>query len=360
MPTPAPPQIEEAFAQLRAAIQQVDKKGIDAIKTPWSEVETSVVKLLGGGFRLAQPEHQVIALGLAGMLGERLNAELKAFWFPQRDALEGAAMGFPDALIMLSPFGAVTDALSSAKLSKLDGVVKEIRGALAKVKFSVNASQAALSPVDYQRLFDPGFIQIASVNPTKLTQAFNMTPDQLGREIRDALGRGGQQLPPEIRQQLEGQLVGSLARLEAGKPLALQIERAPRVAELVGHLFGTQSGTGSAPEEFWSDIALPLLFIGAPETFPPIEKDELDALAQGAEPLLLFLDVVPYQAPAPEEGLLGAFPVEKVSVPHEGFGNVPTLRVFKVDPEQIKAQLEKFDPAKTRQSMAKFSTILEE
>src|SRR4051794_7672791 len=137
MANPSPPQIEEALGQLLAAIKQVDQKDVDPVATPWPEMEKSIIKLLGGAFQLARPEHQVVALGLAGMFGARLSHELKAFWFPQRDSLEGASMGFPEALIMLSPFGAVTDALAGGNLSRLDDVLKEIRAALAKVKFSV-------------------------------------------------------------------------------------------------------------------------------------------------------------------------------------------------------------------------------
>ncbi len=358
---PAPPQIDEALQQLTAAIKQVDQQPVDPVTTPWPVIEKSVIKLLGGAFQMGQPEHQVIALGLAGMLGARLNQELKAFWFLQRDSLEGASMGFPDALIMLSPFGAVTDALTSGNLSKLDDVLKEIRAALAKVKFSVAAgSQQPLTPADYQRLFDPGFVQIVSSNPTKANQAWGQTPEQLSRELRDAIGRAGPQLPQELRAQLEPQLLGSLQRLEAGKPLAQQMDRSPRLAELIGHLFATQGGTGSAPEEFWADIAFPLLFIGTPQTFPPVEKDELSAIEEGAEPLLLFLDIVPYQSPAQEEGLLGVFPLEEVSVPHAGFGNVPTLRLFKVNAAALKPLLEKFDPAKTKASVERFTAYLKE
>ncbi len=360
MATPAPPQIEEALAQLLAAIKQVDQKDVNPVTTPWPDVEKSIIKLLGGAFQLARPEHQVVALGLAGMFGARLHEELKAFWFPQRDSLEGASMGFPEALIMLSPFGAVTDALAGGNLARLDDVLKEIRGALAKVKFSVSGGQPALSPQDYQRLFDPGFVQIVSANGQKAAQAWSMPPEQVGREIRDALGRGGQQLPAEVKQQLEAQLVGSLQRLEQGKPLATQMERAPRIAELVGHLFATQAGTGSAPEEFWTDIAFPLLFIGTPENFPPLDAEELDAVKQGAEPVLLFLDLVPYQTSAPEDGLLGVFPIEQVGVPHSGFGNVPTLRLFKVDATTLKPALDKFDPAKTRAVVDKFTGYLKE
>ena len=69
--------------------------------------------------------------------------------------------------------------------------------------------------------------------------------------MKEALGRIGNKLPEQVKQQLEGQLVQALQRMERGKPLIEQIGRSPRVAELVGHLWGASASTGSAPEEFW-------------------------------------------------------------------------------------------------------------
>src|SRR2546423_11539236 len=51
------------------------------------------------------------------------------------------------------------------------------------------------------------------------------------------------------------------------------------------HLFGGTMSTGSAPEELWSDVVFPLLFVGAPEKFPDVaprseeHTSELQSLA---------------------------------------------------------------------------------
>ena len=59
----------------------------------------------------------------------------------------------------------VADALTQAKLTKLEDLSKEIRNSLAQVKFSAAASKAPrLSPVDYQRMMDPGFVQFVALD----------------------------------------------------------------------------------------------------------------------------------------------------------------------------------------------------
>ncbi len=366
MAHPSPPHVQSAQAQVAAALQQVEGKPVDLLKAPWAELEASIVKLLGGAFQVNNPNHQGLALGLAGAFAERMAEEHGAFWFPNRDSPEGATLGFPEAIIMLSPFGAVMDALAQSKLSKLEDLAADIRRSLGQVRFAPGATQTLgatgpkMGPTDYQRLFDPGFLQFAVLDSAKAKATFESKPDALARDIRDALGRTQPPLPQEARQQFEGQIVQSLQRLDASHPLSDQMDRAPRIAELVGHLFATIGGTGAAPEEFWGEIVLPLLFIGTPASFPPVDEEETEAFTQGAPPLALFVDVVPHAVQAPEEGLLGTFEQTDLTLEHPGFGKVGALRLIKVNAERIKPLLATFDPDKTIDAVRRFTKYMEE
>ncbi|MCU0698428.1 MAG: hypothetical protein MUC96_18160 [Myxococcaceae bacterium] len=358
MTMPTPPQLESAFTQVAAALDKLEGRKVDLLKEPWDAVEKGVIKLLGGPFNPQVMEHQVVALGLATAFARRLNADHQAFWFPSREAAEGASLGFPEALIMLSPFGAVLEALATARLARLDDVAKDIRGSLAQVKFGAGGLGGApqrLHPEDYMRLFDPGFVQVVALDSQKAAQTWTTPPERLAIDVRDAIGRA-QKLPADLKKQMESQLLTALQRMEPGKPLISQVQRAPRVCEVIGLLFGSATSTGSAPEEFWMDVVIPLLFIGAPETFPTLDGQELEAAKQGIDPMLLFLDVVPYQFKAPEdEGLLGAFPGSTLGLPHEGFGSVTNLRLIKVGTEAIKDAIAKFDERQARAALAKFA-----
>lgn len=358
MTMPTPPQLDAAFAQVSGVIDQLEGRKVDLTKEPWDVIEKAVIKVLGGPFNPQQMEHQVVALGLATAFARRLNADHQAFWFPSREAAEGASLGFPDALIMLSPFGAVMDALASARLVRLDDVQKDIRTSLAQVKFGaggvMGGTPPRLGPEDYMRLFDPGFAQLVALDPVKAGQTWTTPPERLAIDVRDAIGRAAK-LPPELKKQMESQLLTALQRMEPGKPLISQVARAPRVCELIGLLFGSAVSTGSAPEEFWMDVVMPLLFVGTPEKFPALEGQELEAAKQGIDPMLLFLDVVPYQFKAPDEdGLLNAFPASSLGLPHEGFGAIQNLRLVKVGIDAIKEPLSKFDEKKTRDAIARF------
>jgi hypothetical protein len=356
MSTPTPPHLSGARAQLEAVLEAVEKRKIDLATTSWADIEKSVIKVLGGPFRPNEQQHQLVALGLAAVLGERLATELNAFWFVSRESPEGVAIGFPDALVMLSPFGAVLESLAMSSLPRLEDVTKEIRNALAQAKFSGQGA-ARLGPQDYQTLFDPGYLQLLAIDPAKVEAALKLPPDRLALDLREALSRA--QLPDQAKKQVETQLISSLGRLERGKPMIDQVAKAPRLAELVTHLFGATAQSGSAPEELWSDVAIPLMFIGAPEKFPEIDGDELALAKKGIDPFVLFIEVCPFATPAPEDGLLGAFPADQLDLPHPALAAVGQPRVVKVSVDAVKGPLEKFDPAKTKDAVERFAKHVE-
>ncbi len=358
MDSPVPPHLEAAKASLLDAIEQLEKKPVDPLTTPWPELERSVIKILRGAFQLQDPQHQAVALGLSAFFAARLEKDHQAFWFLNRESIEGASLGFPETLMTVSPFGAVVESLSRAKLDHLDEVAKQLRTALAQVKFSGGAPQR-LTAADYQRLFDPGFVQFIAIDEKKAANAWDAAPDKIIREVRDALSRTAK-MPPEAKQQFEAQIVGALQRLDPNKTLVQQADRAGRIAELMGHLFGTVAISGSAPEEFWSDLAMPLLHIGVPDTFPPLDAEELKAARHGVDPFFLFLESVPYSHPGPEEGLFGTFALEELrpARPEMGQGQSPRLIGLKKD--SIRPLLEKFDAQKTRDAVERFVAYVSE
>jgi len=359
---PMPPQVQDAQLQLLAVLRDREGGDVDLLTLPWAEVEKKVVPLLGGAFSPERPEHLGVAMGICAAFAQRLGQETGAFWFPNRDTMEGASLGFPDALVTLSPFGEVVNALSRANLALLDEVSKTLRVQLAQVKFSgAPGTQRKLTPDLYMKLFDAGFVQLLVLDGKKAQEAWSSTPDKLSREIRDALSRAGKELPPELRQQLQAQLVGALDQLPRESALIdLAARGAVRLVELMAHVFATAKQSGSAPEEFWTQVIFPLLHVGAPATFPPLDEEELEAFKQGAEPLLLFLEVVPYATPAVEDGLLGEFGQEELKLPHEKLANVAPLRLVRAELGRLAQVLAAFDPAKTKGALQRFTAYLEE
>jgi hypothetical protein len=354
--------LDAATQQLAASLERVTGAPIDLKSAPWADIEKGVIRLLMGPFRPEQPEHQLVALGLAGVFADRLISSDQAFWFPHREAPEGGMLGFPEAVLMLSPFQAVMEALSRGKLERLDEVSADIRRALAQARFApTGGAPVRLRPEDYARLFDPGFLQFIVLDPRRTKELWEAKPSVLASDVRAALGRvSPQRMSAESKAQFEQQIAGALARLDPPQSFGDQVLQAPRLAELMLTLVATSKQTGSAPDEFWEQAVFPLLFTGAPTTYPPLDPQDVEAAKQGVDPLALFLDVVPYSSPAPEDGLLGVFPMQEIDVPHPGLAQGGVPRLLRVPKETLQGKLAAYDLRATRGSLDGFVKYLSE
>src|SRR5262249_5643721 len=183
----------------------------------------------------------------------------------------------------------------------------------------------------------------------------------LSADLRAALARvSAQRMSPEAKTQFEQQIAGTLARLDPTKSLGDQVAQSPRLAELMLTLFAATRQTGSAPDEFWEQAILPLLFTGAPTTYPPLDPQDVEAAKQGVDPLALFLDIVPYTSPAPEDGLLGVFPMQEVGLPHPRLAQGGVPRLLTVPRGALQSKLAAFDARATRASLDGFEKYLSE
>jgi len=354
--------LDAATQQLAASLARVTGAPIDLKSASWADIEKGVIRLLMGPFRPEDPEHQLVALGLAGVFADRLIASDQAFWFPHRETPEGGMIGFAEAVLMLSPFQAVVEALARGKLERLDEVTVDIRRALAQARFApTGGAPVRLRPEDYARLFDPGFLQFMLLDPRRTKELFDAKPSVLSADLRAALGRvGAQRMSAEAKTQFEQQIVSSLARLDPARSFGDQVGQAPRLAELMLTLVAATKQTGSAPDEFWEQAVFPLLFTGAPTTFPPLDAQDVEAAKQGVDPLALFLDVVPYSSPAPEDGLLGVFPMQEIDVPHAGLAQGGVPRMLVVPRDALQSKLATYDVRGTRASLDAFAKYVSE
>ncbi len=360
-PTPSssiPPQIEEAIARLREAITSVQGIALDPLSASWAEIEGGVVKLLMGAFSPDNPSHQALSFMIGATFAERLRRELGAFWFPSRATRHGAALGFADGIVVFSPFDAVDQALSRAKLAGLEDITGELRGVLAQARARPPEPETggkALGPDDYRRLFDPGFVQFVALDPVALAATLGARPEQLKKDLETAFSRLPVEVPKQVRQPTRRRIVDALGQLNALKTLGQQAPRAPQLSELLAMLFAGKAETGFAPAELWADLVLPLVHIGPADSFPALDEEAVAAYQQGAEPLLLYVDTLPYQRPAADEdGLLGAFSDEQVAMLDPAFEGAGELRLLRLAPAALQPLWSNLDPAAYRTAIERF------
>jgi hypothetical protein len=351
-----PPQIQAAVNHFAKALAAAEKREIDPLTAPWTEIEQGVIKLLGGAFSPREAAHHNLAFMVGAALAERLRRDLGAFWFPNRTVPQGAALGFPSGIIVFSPFPTALQAMSRGRLTMLDEVTRELDQVTAQGRAENLGGGQTLGPDDYQRLFDPGFVQFVCLTPPAMQTLWARTAPQEMRELDDAFSRMPDRVPVEARKGLQRQLNDSMRRLDAARTIGELAGGAPQLIELLALVHAGGEATGFAPAELWEGVLLPLLHIGAATSFPPTDDEEVrQAFQQGAPAILVYVETVPYQTPAADEdGLLGVFPGDGVLLADAVFEKAETVRLNRVDPKILKDLAARFDATAVRASIERF------
>lgn len=341
---PTPPVYEQALHALDTACKQGGVTRFDPLRTPFAEVAPVVDRLLGAPFDPDNAKHKAVALGLAAMLGERLKDEHGAFWFSQREAPFGAAMGFPNLMLVLSPLDLVEAALREEGAAALDRRLDELRESVQRALADIptGANGARLSGEQYRSLFDPEQVQLLVVDPERVGAAGAMPAASAAELLRDAIAAAAG-LDPTVREELVERWVRPLEALDPARPLKEQAEREPRAIERFCRLYGALASTAPAAEAFWADVAFRLLLVegtSAPETSPNARGTD------GREALARALSSLPAQ-PLQGARLLGMFPLESARPLVPQAPGAPA-RLYAVDDADLRARLQKFNERQAR------------
>jgi hypothetical protein len=349
-----------ALEQFRKTLVSSEGVAIDPITADWPEIEKGVILLLGGAFSPQQQAHLDVVFMVASALAERLRIEFGAFWFQNRSNPHGATVGFPQGILVFSPFEVVFEMLGRSQLAQLGKVVEDLRGALARGGATAG-KPGNLGPAEYQRIFDPGLVQFFAYDRKAVSAALDATAGATLRDFEHGFSKLSTEIPEKVRTQISREVQGALGRLSSDVPVGAQIGRAPQLVEFVALVVGGTMGTGIAPAEFWEQLLLPLLHVGAAEEFAPPDEDDLASYREGVEPLLLYVDLVPYQTPAADEdGLLGVFPGTAVKLIDARWSGSQGVRVLELDPAAIKDVCARFDAAEVRASVERFAATCAE
>lgn len=346
MPTPVPPTIAIALEELRKAFQAVQGPTFDPMTEPWSAIAQATQKLLNGGFQASDPHHRLFQLRLGALFGARLTRENDGFWFRQRDALGNFSVGFPGGVFTVSPFTVTALALVS-------GTVAGLETAAGELKTAVNASKtpggAPLTPRDYERFFDPAFLEFFALDRKAAQRTWESAPRKLIAALKDASFRA--QPSKTTRDWLEKKLLFALGPLDPERPLIDQAERDLPLVERVGELFAARYGTGLTAEEGWAKAALPLLSVD-------LSQNPKGEPVQGMGVLAAFLSCMPKLPEVPSEGILGLFSSEQIAAPDPRLSQYAGLRTFRVNPDPLLPLLQRFDGEKLRERVQTFARAL--
>ncbi len=195
----------------------------------------------------------------------------------------------------------------------------------------------------YIRLHTVPLGQWMSMDFANLAKLWNEAPvEKLIAELRER----GPRLGPQNAQIVE-QVVAALKGAKQDQPIAKQTgDRG--LFEAIAQIIALRRATAPIAIDILERVVMPAMHVGMPETFPPLDEDDLGNLRKGIEMFAFFVEVIPHKFQADDEGFLGTIPHEQLTTP---YADRSTLEIGKgdwvvVNPAHFVPMLNEFEPQK--------------
>jgi hypothetical protein len=220
----------------------------------------------------------------------------------------------------------------------------EARAKEAEVKHSKD--QEALDrflPQHYLRLHTVPLGQWMAMDFANVARLWNEAP---AKELVAAIRAAGPRLGPQNQTIIE-RVSEALSRANPEQPVNTQTTDRG-LFEAVAQILGLRRATAPLAIDILERVVVPAMHVGMPEGFPPLDEDDLANLRKGIELFVFFVEVVPHQHQADDEGFLGSIPHDQLSTP---YADRNTLEIGKgdwvvVNPAYFAPMLKDLDPAK--------------
>ncbi len=195
----------------------------------------------------------------------------------------------------------------------------------------------------YIRLHTVPLGQWMSMDFVRLAKLWNEEPVSA---LVEAIKESGPRLGPGNAQVVE-QVVAAISKAKQDQPIAKQTgDRG--LFEAIAQIIALRRATAPVAIDILERVVMPALHVGMPEKFPPLDEDDLGNLRKGIEMFAFFVEVIPHQFQADDEGFLGTIPHEQLTTP---YADRNVLEIGKgdwvvVNPEHFIPMLGPFEPQK--------------
>jgi hypothetical protein len=298
--------------------------------------------------------HHDLWLGLGAWVAETVRERHGAFWLIGGEDPRAWRMGFSKILLEVQPHAFAERLLRSGQ-----GCAKRLIGELERIRQQHEAADQAeggqakdkYQPQHYARLHSVPLAQWMVFDMSRLHGAWNQLP---AAELVKGVVEAGKRLPPQNAPVVE-QVAGALGQIDQTKPAAGQVNDR-HLFEAVAQITSMKRATNPLAVDVLEKLVLPALHMGAPDKFPPLGDDDLDAVKKGNDLFAVMVDVVPFAHQAEEGGFLGTFAPNDLGTPYPDRNDLQIGRGdwVMVNPARLKPLIEGFDPQRLLTAFDKF------
>jgi hypothetical protein len=247
-------------------------------------------------------------------IGETLRRRHGGHWMLMGDDPHTWRIGFSKVFLEIAPFmfGEQLLRMGSGATRRMVSEMERIRGLHVEQEGKDNGrSLDRFLAQHYIRLHTVPLGQWMSMDFANLARLWNQAPTA---ELIGAIKSAGPRLGPQ-NQQVVDKVVEALSRADQTKPVSAQTTDRG-LFEAIAQIVALRRATAPIAIDILERVVVPAIHVGVPESFPPLDEDDLGTLRKGIELFAFFTDVVPHKFQADDEGFLGSIPHDQLSTPY--------------------------------------------
>jgi len=307
---------------------------------------------------LKAEEHWEVWFSYGAWIGETMRRRHGGHWLMMGDDPHTWRVGFSKIFLEIAPFVFAEQLLrmGSGATRKMVSEIERIRQAhVEQIERDKGQSLDRFLAQHYIRLHTVPLGQWMAMDFAHLVKVWNEGP--VAGLIAD-IKEKGPRLGPQNQQIVES-VVGALARANQNEPVAKQTTDRG-LFEAVAQIVGLRRATAPVAIDILERVVMPALHVGVPDTFPPLDDDDLANLRKGIELFAFFVEVIPHKFQADDEGFLGTIPHDQLTTP---YADRSTLEIGKgdwvvVNPSHFLPMLRDMDPPKLLEKYDEFVKYL--
>ena len=324
--------------------------GALALATPLEMIQTETWLLgqIGDSEKLDFDikSHKEFWFQLGAALGETLRLRHGGHWLFMGEDPRGWRLGFSKIFLEIVPH-----LFAEQVLRMGPGTVKKMLAEIERLRLNHEAQKEKdggkeidrFTPQHYVRMHSMPLGQWMVMDFETLGKIWNEAPTS---ELIEAIKESGKKMGDKNAQVLTS-IIQALEKADQTKPIAKQTKD-KGLFEAIAQIIGLRKTTQPLAMDILESLMMPALHIGLPESFPPLDEEDIEKMHKGIELFALFVDIVPHKFKAYDGGFLNAIPTDDLATPYK---DKTDLELGKgdwviVNPARFGEMLEGFEPEK--------------
>ena len=295
---------------------------------------------------LKAEDHWEVWFTYGAWIGETMRRRHGGHWLMMGDDPHTWRVGFSKLFLEIAPFVFAEQLLrmGSGATRNMVSEIERIRQLHEEQREKDNdKSLDRFLAQHYIRLHTVPLGQWMAMDFARLAKLWN---DEPTAKLIEGIKESGPRLGPGNAQIVE-QVVAAISRAKPDEPIAKQTNDRG-LFEAIAQIVALRRATQPVAIDILERVVMPALHVGMPETFPPLDEDDLANLRKGIEMFAFFVEVIPHKFQADDEGFLGTIPHEQLTTP---YADRNVLEIGKgdwvvVNPAHFIPMLEQFDAQK--------------